>query len=468
MNQNQSKYLKYKTKYLSLKNQNGGKTKNFHMIEEGVFVDQDDKTIILSVPEFNSVVDKFILLDSNVRITTDSTVARVRNISELNAKDADISVIDTVKYDKFCSQSRFKDNIETKKLYLRKINKLESDNYFRGFINWNTYDDKTPDIKMDSTTIKKLRGSKVIFFSHISFEDNKDHEMHNTSLINQILFLNSLSHFGAKEINIVLPYFPVGTMERIVGEGEVPTGYSFAHMLNSIPSGGVKNNIVILDIHALCSRFFFHDNLRPTLVSVLPKFLNHIQSKYRDSEFENIIVFPDDGAKKRFEKLLPHGTKTILCAKERKGAERIIKIESGMEYLSNITKQCNLCIIDDLVQSGGTIKETIIGIKKTLRKLSSKGKITGYSDDKVDYVAMITHCVSPNDDKFASFMEVGVIKEFVTTNSRPVRINNICKNPKFDSLNLEERMTVIDIADIVFDVINNTETTNFIAPDILN
>jgi phosphoribosylpyrophosphate synthetase len=315
---------------------------------------------------------------------------------------------------------------------------------------------------MDSTTIKKIRGSKVIFFAHMSFENE------GTPIVNQILFLNSLSHFGAKEINIVLPYFPVGTMERIVGEGEVPTGYSFAHLLNTIPNGGIKNNIVILDIHALCSRFFFHDNLRPTLVSVLPRFLDYINKKYNSDDFENIIVFPDDGAKKRFEKLLPVGTKTILCAKERKGEERIIKIESGFENLTKIDKQYNLCIIDDLVQSGGTIKETIVGIKKTLNELSAKGEITGYIDEKINYIAMITHCVAPSDEKFASFMELGVIKEFVTTNTRPVRINNILSNPRFAGLNLAERMTVLDISDIIFDVLHNSEGTNYIAPDILN
>ena len=456
-----NKYLKYKTKYLELKNQRGGKTKNFHMVEEGVFVD-DEKTIVLSVPEFNEVVDKFILLDRNLKISRNDEKIEISNLEELTSEDNNMGKIDSDKYSKFCSQSRYKDSELAKKLYLRKINKLESDNFTRGFINWNTYDDKTPDIKMDSTTIKKIRGSKVIFFSQMSFENE------GTPIINQILFLNSLSHFGAKEINIVLPYFPVGTMERIVGEGEVPTGYSFAHLLNTVPSGGIKNNIVILDIHALCSRFFFHDNLRPTLVSVLPKFLEYISKKYKSSDFENIIVFPDDGAKKRFEKLLPHGTKAILCAKERKGEERIIKIESGMEYLANITKKCNLCIIDDLVQSGGTIKETIIGIKKTLGKLSSKGKIIGYTPDKVDYIAMITHCVAPSDDKFAGFMEMGIIKEFVTTNSRPARIKNILSNARFSGLNLEERMTVLDISDIIFDIFNNSEGTKYIAPDILN
>jgi phosphoribosylpyrophosphate synthetase len=461
MNQNQIKYLKYKTKYIDLKYKHGGKTKNLQMVEEGVFVD-DEKIIVLSVPEFNKVVDNFILLDRNTKIKREGDISEVHNITDLNIEDENMDVINPVKYAKFCLQSRFKDNDETKKLYLRKINKLESDNFMRGFINWNTYDDNTPDIKMDSTTIKKIRGSKVIFFAHMSFENE------GTPIVNQILFLNSLSHFGAKEINIVLPYFPVGTMERIVGEGEVPTGYSFAHLLNTIPNGGVKNNIVILDIHALCSRFFFHDNLRPTLVSVLPKFLDYINKKYKGDEFENVIIFPDDGAKKRFEKLLPSGTKTILCAKERKGEERIIKIESGLEYLKNIDKQYNLCIIDDLVQSGGTIKETIIGIKKTLRELSSKEEITGYTDEKINYIAMITHCVAPNDDKFASFMELGVIKEFVTTNTRPVRINNILSNARFSGLNLGERMTVLDISEIIFDVLNNSERTNYIAPDILN
>ena len=39
---------------------------------------------------------------------------------------------------------------------------------------------------------------------------------------------------------------------------------------------------------------------------------------------------------------------------------------------------------------------------------------------------MITHCVASNDDKFANFMELGVIKEFVISNTRRyIKVNEL-------------------------------------------
>ena len=159
MNSKFNKYLKYKNKYLELKKQYGGKIKNLQMVEEGIFID-DEKTILLSVPEFNEVVDNFILLDNHSKINRNGIIIPISSLAELNVEDNNFGSIDRAKYTKFCSQSRFKDSRDTEKLYLRKINKLESDSFLRGFINWNTYDDKTPDIKMDSTTIKKLEVQK--------------------------------------------------------------------------------------------------------------------------------------------------------------------------------------------------------------------------------------------------------------------------------------------------------------------
>ena len=96
---------------------------------------------------------------------------------------------------------------------------------------------------MNKETVVKLKGGKVIFFAYFSFN-----EPELTSIITQLLFLNSLNHYGVAEINIVLPYFPVGTMERIVGEGEIPTAYSLAHMLNMIPCGASKNNLYVCPV----------------------------------------------------------------------------------------------------------------------------------------------------------------------------------------------------------------------------
>ena len=201
-----------------------------------------DKYVLLSCPEFDGVVDEIMEADG----APFAAAAAAAAAAEPN-------------YAKFREQSdRKKNSAEVQALFGRSKSNQKTDHYYRGFINWNSYDDGAPNIKMNKETTLRIRGAKVIFLLYLTFNENCSVKA--TSIVDQIIFLNSLSHYGVGEINIVLPYFPVGTMERVTGEGEIPTAYALSQMLNSIPEGSAKTNLYIFDIHALCSRFFFHTN----------------------------------------------------------------------------------------------------------------------------------------------------------------------------------------------------------------
>lgn len=326
---------------------------------------------------------------------------------------------------------------------------------------------------MNSATVSKLRGSKIIFFAYFSFNEPEA-----TSIMDQMLFLNSLNHYGVAEINIVLPYFPVGTMERIVGEGEVPTGYALANMLNSIPSGASKNNIYIFDIHALCSRFFFHTNTIPVLITLMPDYLSYITSTY--SSDLNFIVFPDDGAKKRFDKLIPGTFNKIVCNKTRIGNERIIKIESGMDKLTVANtsasgstlklvsgKQINMFIIDDLVQSGGTLTETIKGIKDFLLRECENNEEQKKAIDAIKFNTLVTHSVFPTESNITNFFASDKnVNKLITSNSRPQRVKYIADS---NTEKEKEKVKIIDIAPVLHKIFTQSgESTKYIAPYSIN
>ena len=118
-------------------------------------------------------------------------------------------------------------------------------NFIKGNVYFNKYGDGTPKIFMDELTVKLLRGRKVYFLAYFSFNECTG-ENPATNIMDQYMFMCSLASYGIKELNIVLPYFPTGTMERIVGEGELGTGYYLAHLLNSIPCGAYKNVLYVL------------------------------------------------------------------------------------------------------------------------------------------------------------------------------------------------------------------------------
>jgi phosphoribosylpyrophosphate synthetase len=493
----EQKYLKYKEKYLSFKKntltQNNILSNNFNL----KFSNQKqlggayEKYILLSCPEFNPLVDDILIADGAPDDIKEKT-------TPIQLDDAE-----TTKYELFLkgigvdSTKAASEPEKYKNLFLRYINNTETAHFFRGYINWKSYSDKTPDLKMNANTTKKLRGAKVIYFAYFSFNETAS-----TPIIDQFLFLNALNHYGVAEINIVLPYFPVGTMERIVGEGEIPTAYSLAHLLNSIPEGAAKNNLYMFDIHALCSRFFFHTNTRPILLTIMPEYLSHIESEYSESEYReselvpdqpsesfgnyNIIVFPDDGAQKRFGKMIPEGFRTITCTKIRNGELRTIKIDQ--EGLKNLEpkktngKTVNLFIIDDLVQSGGTLLETCDGLRSELAD-----RYYALQEERIRYITMVTHSVFPNDADITNFFtrekyqanlqkmrateekeaakegrdpvpipEIVPVKihKLITTNSRPLRTTYIKEK-------YPERVKVIELAPSLKTIFTDSENTNY-------
>ena len=262
--------------------------------------------------------------------------------------------------------------------------------------------------------------------------------------MDQLALLNSLSHYGVNDLSIVLPYFPVGTMERITQEGEIPTAFALAHSINTIPNGGTKNKLYLFDIHALCSRFFFHTNTNPVMISMMGRYINHIQTKYGGEN--NFIVFPDDGAKKRFDTLIPKEMQKIVCSKVRKGDERIIVIEQDYDYTKFMESgKANLFLIDDLVQSGGTILETFKGIE-----VASSGKII------TNNIPMFTHSIFPNNsyEKFFTLKKMDevtpMISQLITTNSCPIMARTL------KGL-YNDKVTVLDISPVVYDFLTNLE-----------
>ncbi|CAN1351811.1 Ribose-phosphate pyrophosphokinase 4 [Linum perenne] len=100
-------------------------------------------------------------------------------------------------------------------------------------------------------------------------------------------------------------------------EGDVATAFTLARILSNIPiSRGGPTSLVVYDIHALQVRFV---------------------------SFQIVIAFPDDGAWKRFHNLLDDYP--------TEGDKRIVRIKEGNPAGFHVV------IVDDLVQSGGTLIE---------------------------------------------------------------------------------------------------------------
>lgn len=211
-------------------------------------------------------------------------------------------------------------------------------------ISWGKFPDQTDDIRIGGfVPINQVAGKHVLFLA--SFHNN-DITLSQFSAL--IVLLTSF----IETMTIVLPFYPVGTMERVEVEGRVPTAYTYALLLSSLPSCGRPIRLIIYDIHALQERFYFHGSTIPSLHSTIPLLLARLPAANITT-----IAFPDDGAAKRFKAMFD-GYDIIVCGKIRDGAKRVVKISDGDPEGKRIV------IVDDLVQSGGTLHECAGALKK--------------------------------------------------------------------------------------------------------
>ncbi|XP_022739765.1 ribose-phosphate pyrophosphokinase 4 isoform X1 [Durio zibethinus] len=205
-------------------------------------------------------------------------------------------------------------------------------------INWRNFDDGFPNLYVNNA--HDIRGQHVAFLASFSSP---------AVIFEQLSVIYNLPRLFVASFTLVLPFFPTGSFERMEEEGDVATAFTMARILSNIPiSRGGPTSLVIYDIHALQERFYFGDHVLPLFETGIPLLKLRL---HQLPDADNIVVaFPDDGAWKRFHKLLDHFP-MVICTKVREGDKRIVRLKEGNPA------NCHVVIVDDLVQSGGTLIE---------------------------------------------------------------------------------------------------------------
>jgi phosphoribosylpyrophosphate synthetase len=154
------------------------------------------------------------------------------------------------------------------------------------------------------------------------------------------------------------------------------------------------------------------------------------------------VAFPDEGSSKRFGKLFDRGNYSkIVCGKVRDGDKRIVTVQDGdpegrmfVSFLSYVpyfkvlgvsSTGKEVIVVDDLVQTGGTLYECALALK-------AKGA-TRVS-------AFVTHAVFPNNC-WADFCvktngRRAVFHKFYVTNSIPTVTLNLPEDDVFEIVDL--------------------------------
>lgn len=271
-----------------------------------------------------------------------------------------------------------------------------------GAIDWRRFEDSSPDIVIRGGR-ERIKGRDVALLASFATADD---------IFRQLAVAYAIPRYSARSFTFVLPYFLMGTNERVDVPGRVVTAKTLARMLSAIPGchGSGPARILTYDIHALPEQFFFGDDVVPDLVSAIPLLRRQLETFKPEDKIA--IAFPDDGAYKRFGKMFPDYPQ-IICRKNRQGDRRTVSIVDGNPRGRHVV------IVDDLVKTGGTLLECAAAVRRGRAKHVS---------------ASVTHAVFPKQS-WRRFIKAG-FEYFWITDSCPQTVRAITDRGPFENLTL--------------------------------
>jgi ribose-phosphate pyrophosphokinase len=196
---------------------------------------------------------------------------------------------------------------------------------------------------------ENIRGNSIFVIQSISTPANDN-------LMELLICIDALRRSSAKNITAVIPYFGYARQDRKV----VPRTAISAKLVSNLITNAGAHRIVTVDLHAGQIQGFFDipvDNLFST-----PIFSKHIK-KYISNK--NIIcVAPDVGGVERARALGQKLNIGLAIVDKRRPAPGKSQV---MNIIGNV-KGKNCLLVDDIIDSGGTI----VNVAKALKEKGAK------------------------------------------------------------------------------------------------
>ena len=192
---------------------------------------------------------------------------------------------------------------------------------------------------------ENIRGNSIFVIQSISTPANDN-------LMELLICIDALRRSSAKNITAVIPYFGYARQDRKV----VPRTAISAKLVSNLITNAGAHRIVTVDLHAGQIQGFFDipvDNLFST-----PIFSKHIK-KYISNK--NIIcVAPDVGGVERARALGQKLNVELAIVDKRRPAPGKSQV---MNIIGNV-KGKNCLLVDDIIDSGGTIVNAAKALKE--------------------------------------------------------------------------------------------------------
>ena len=192
---------------------------------------------------------------------------------------------------------------------------------------------------------ENIRGNSIFIVQSISSPANDN-------LMELLLCIDALKRSSAKNITAVIPYFGYARQDRKV----VPRTSISAKLVSNLITKAGADRVVTVDLHAGQIQGFFDipvDNLFAT-----PIFARHVKKKVKSKKM--ICVAPDVGGTERARalgKILNVGLAIVDKRRPKPGQSQVMNIIGDVKG-----KTCIL--VDDIIDSGGTIVNAAAALKK--------------------------------------------------------------------------------------------------------
>ncbi|NDA22418.1 MAG: ribose-phosphate pyrophosphokinase [Proteobacteria bacterium] len=215
---------------------------------------------------------------------------------------------------------------------------------------------------------ENIRGNSIFIIQSVSSPANDN-------LMELLLCIDALKRSSAKNITAVIPYFGYARQDRKV----VPRTSISAKLVSNLITKAGADRIVTIDLHSGQIQGFFDipvDNLFAT-----PIFARHIKKKLKTKNL--ICVAPDVGGTARARALGKMLHVELAIVDKRRPAPGKSEV---MNVIGNVKgKTCIL--VDDIIDSGGTIVNAAAALKKRGAKdvhvYVTHGVLSGNAIDKI-------------------------------------------------------------------------------------
>lgn len=201
--------------------------------------------------------------------------------------------------------------------------------------------------------------------------------------------------YGARRLDVCVPYFGYSTMERAIKPGEVVTAKTRARLLSAVPYAARGNHFHLLDLHSEGIPHYFEGPITTQHLSTVELWTERLSRLKGDF----VLACTDAGRAKHVERLANLlGVEAALLLKRRVSGSitEVVGINAHVEGRIVV-------IYDDMVRTGSSL----IKAAEAYREAGAK-----------EIYATCSHGVFP-EGAWERLLESGLFKEFISTDSHP-------------------------------------------------